>query len=251
MINIGDSYTTKAADTANHPWGQLIDESAPAAGDGSEAIAALPNDVYNALTAWVSMMGFPLSGTTDNVTDSDFADANAHNFWSQHINYRPGALVFHSGVHYVCIANSINHTPPNAAYWQTFQARIFDLNNPVGSVRMFSNSFDPNTLVGTWVALTGFPVGYDAADTDFNAHKKTGGGKTHTHNVGFTGWGSLQSAGGHLPEPTTDGRLVTGAGKSESGENLESLGHAETAQTLPATGHLPPYVTLAIWERTA
>jgi hypothetical protein len=56
---------------------------------------------------------------------------------------------------------------------------------PVGSIFMAAVATNPSELLGfgTWEAFgTGrMPVGYDAADSDFNAAEKTGGAKTHTH----------------------------------------------------------------------
>lgn len=60
-------------------------------------------------------------------------------------------------------------------------------------------------------------------------------GGSHTHTVPIDGWGASQSLGA-LPEPTTSGRLITGSGKQEDSEQLESLAHANTAVTTSTSG---------------
>jgi hypothetical protein len=47
----------------------------------------------------------------------------------------------------------------------------------------------------------------------------------HTHTVPTIGWGASQVSGS-LAEPTTSGRLITGSGRVEDNENLESLAQA-------------------------
>ena len=99
-------------------------------------------------------------------------------------------------------------------------------------------------------------VGNSNDDTDGAARSHDHGAETSTDSVDMTvsidGWGVEQSSG-KLPEPTTSGKLITGSGLEEVGEDLESLAHATEDQdltdshshTISSDGHLPPYYTLA------
>lgn len=152
----------------------------------------------------------------------------------------------------------------------------------VGAYYMSDSSQSPATRFGfgTWERVRGkFIVGLDEGDSDFNAAGKTGGSKTHshtnnisinsagahTHEVSPEGWGSQQSSTGHLPEPTTSGKLITGSGKSENREDMESMGHSSGNKTTTTSGahthstsgginsssNLAPYTTTYIWKRVA
>lgn len=151
----------------------------------------------------------------------------------------------------------------------------------VGSIWQVTGSENPGTQLGfgTWERIEGrFLVGRDSSDSDFNVSTEVGGNKSHTHTDTFAvqsagahshtisrdNWGALQT-GDHLPEPSTPGRLVTGSGRGEISEELESLGHASADKlTSTAGGHthnlsggigsasnLPPYYVINIWRRTA
>jgi len=131
---------------------------------------------------------------------------------------------------------------------------------PVGSIYInASNSTNPGTLLGfgTWEAFGAgkVPVGIDSSDTDFDTAEEAGGAKTATVDVTVPddGWGAVQSGSGDLPEPSTSGRLVTGSGKSENNENLESLAHANGDRTFTSTAGstVQPYVVVHMWKRTA
>lgn len=137
---------------------------------------------------------------------------------------------------------------------------------------------NPNEILGfgQWVKIEGkFIAGASDTDQDF-AGGTEGGDKTHRHNLsGQTsetqfnvtipadGWGSIQQ-NGSLPEPSTQGRLVTGSGFAESNEDLESLAHADGSRTIQADPHshsiggtsgetssLPPYEVFYMWVRVA
>lgn len=131
---------------------------------------------------------------------------------------------------------------------------------PVGSIYInASDSTNPGTLLGfgTWEAFGAgkVPVGIDSSDTDFDTAEETGGAKTATVDVTVPddGWGATQSGTGHFPEPSTSGRLVTGSGKNESNENLESLAHANGDRTFTSTAGdvIQPYIVVHMWKRTA
>ncbi len=152
----------------------------------------------------------------------------------------------------------------------------------VGAVYISASSQSPASRFGfgTWERIKGkMIVGVDEADSDYNAAGKTGGSKTHSHSNNLTinsagahvhevsndNWGSTQSVSGHLPEPSTSGRLVTGSGKSESEENLESLAHANGSNTTSTSGshthtmsgginsssNVSPYIAQYIYVRVA
>lgn len=130
---------------------------------------------------------------------------------------------------------------------------------PVGSIYInATDATNPATLLGfgTWTAFGAgkVMVGIDSGDTDFDTAEETGGSKTGTFDVTVPrdGWGSVQS-GGELPEPTTDGRLITGSGRTESGENLESLAHANGDRTFTSDSGsiIQPYIVVYMWKRTA
>ncbi len=152
----------------------------------------------------------------------------------------------------------------------------------VGSIYISANSQSPATRFnfGTWERVKGkFIVGVDENDSDFNASGKVGGNKTHSHGntlatssagehahtVDRDGWGSVQDSNNHLPEPTTQGRLITGSGRIEDSEDLESLGHAANNGSTSSTGththtitgginsasNVPPYVAYYVWQRTS
>lgn len=114
---------------------------------------------------------------------------------------------------------------------------------PVGAIYITTTNNTPQVIlgVGTWQRYGEgrMMVGYSTSDATFGTVKGTGGSKT----VSVTGWGSQQS-GGTLPEPSTSGKLVTGSGKSEVSEDLESLGHATTGAS-----NLPPYIVTYMWIR--
>lgn len=152
----------------------------------------------------------------------------------------------------------------------------------VGAVYISASSQSPASRFGfgTWERIKGkMIVGVDENDTDYNAAGKTGGSKTHshsnnlsinsagshTHEVSHDNWGNTQSASGHLPEPSVSGRLVTGSGKSEQEENLESLAHANGSQSTSTSGahthtmsgginsssNVSPYISEYMWVRVA
>lgn len=134
---------------------------------------------------------------------------------------------------------------------------LYNIVYPVGCLFETTTSANPSTyFTGTsWVAYgTGrVTVGHNSADSDFDDINDTGGAKTDSVSitVPITGWGALQS-GSTLPEPTTSGKLITGSGRTESGENLESLAHATTAITDTDTVNtMPPYCVVYRWKRTA
>lgn len=136
----------------------------------------------------------------------------------------------------------------------TLAASIFNQIYPVGSIYIsISPSFNPNNaFTGSWTQLTGGETLVSEGGTFVCG--AGGGSSTHDHDVTVTrdGWGSYQS-GGAFPEPSASGRLVTGSGKTEHGEALESLGHATGNKTYTTddTSTYPPFRVVAIWKRNS
>lgn len=153
---------------------------------------------------------------------------------------------------------------------------------PVGSVFMAVVSTNPATLLGygTWAAFGAgrMPVGYNAADTDFDAAEKTGGAKTHTltaaempaHTHTQNSHNHTQDAHTHnfLPRSATTGSvssIVTGTLDTSSTISGANQPHVQSAvatnQAATAvnqnTGgggahqNMPPYITVYMWKRTA
>jgi hypothetical protein len=157
---------------------------------------------------------------------------------------------------------------------------------PIGSIYMSMSTTNPATLFGfgTWAAISGrFLVGRDTTQNTNPRFDIVGGvggslshshadgtlsavlGGAHDHIVSNEGWGAIQGARNSLAKPTTSGKLVTGSGRSELGEDLESLAHANndirTSNTeshthdvlgdTSSTTTVPPYFVVNIWRRTA
>lgn len=136
---------------------------------------------------------------------------------------------------------------------------------PVGSIYInATNSTNPATLLGfgTWVAFGAgrVPVGFNSGDTDYNAAEKTGGSKTHTHEVAVsTAFASsapygmsassfenrVQQLGNNINSKTisTVTRYAPGASSNSSVERW-------VQETAPRD-NTPPYITVYMWKRTA
>ena len=150
---------------------------------------------------------------------------------------------------------------------------------PVGSIFVSVVATNPNTLLGygTWAAFgTGrMLVGIDAAQTEFDTVKETGGAKTvtltsaempaHTHTQ--DAHGHTQDAHSHvlteLRDATTGGATtaiaVTSDTSSTLGTKTTGSSTATNQNTTPtnqntgsggAHANLPPYIVVYIWERT-
>jgi hypothetical protein len=146
---------------------------------------------------------------------------------------------------------------------------------PVGSI--YTNAgvaTNPNTLLGfgTWVSFGEgrVLVGLNSADTAFDTLEETGGSSTSGSttplmtasnrelSVPIDGWGTS----GGIPGSISAGRLVVGSGSSEINESLESIRAAGGDRSLGVHTHTitggehshtmtPPYITVAMWKRTA
>lgn len=136
----------------------------------------------------------------------------------------------------------------------TLASTIFNQIYPVGSIYIsISPSFDPNSaFTGSWTQISGGEV--LVAEGGTFTCGAGGGSSTHNHDVTVTrdGWGSYQPSTA-LRQPSIDGRLITGSGNSEIGENLESLAEATGNKTFTTdnTSTYPPYRVVAIWKRNS
>ena len=117
---------------------------------------------------------------------------------------------------------------------------LAQLLNPVGTIREFNVSTNPNTILGfgTWESFgTGrVTVAIDSNQTEFNTINKTGGAKTHTHNVNITSNQStpmfaVQGGATYAVSPNTHTHTVLGS----------------TAES----SSLMPYIVVYRWVRTA
>jgi hypothetical protein len=137
--------------------------------------------------------------------------------------------------------------------------------HPVGSIYINAGvSTNPATLLGfgTWVAFGAgrVMVGLDGSDPLFDTLQETGGSKdavvvSHTHGVSDPGHSHTTefpyvSAGGPTPfdanaSGTPNNRFVSGINGNTTGITINSTGSSAT------NANLQPYITVAMWKRTA
>jgi len=273
-LNINSTYTNTTSANASYPYGSAKNETSPGALDGTPLEKAGLDDLYGLMQSLLAGAGLVPNGNPDTVLAPQYLESIFNLRWYDKVDFAVGSKVVGSnGVTYVCkqangpastVQNPVTEGSPRTK-WLTEVSSMFDLLNPVGALYFSHASNSPADLygVGTWLRIKGrFIAGLDEADTDFNTPGETGGTKTHNHSaatltdIPITGYGSQQS-GVTLPEPTTLGKLITGSGRTEDNENLESLAHATTVQTVAGTTSvsnrqlLPPYQVAYIWRRTA
>jgi len=142
---------------------------------------------------------------------------------------------------------------------------------PVGSLYFNSSvTTNPGTLLGfgTWAAFGAgrVIVGYNASNALFDALEETGGSAdslvvTHTHSATFSG--NALSAHSH----TFTGGLSPGGGGGTGGGDLNSSSSSTTSSVSGGTpsgsvsiasagdsgtnANYQPYITVAVWKRTA
>lgn len=141
---------------------------------------------------------------------------------------------------------------------------------PVGSIYINAGvTTNPGTLLGfgTWVAFGAgrVMVGLNGSDTLFDALEETGGSKdavvvSHTHTATVTD-------PGHTHVQQVDSTSNVGAGSSTKGTTAQNGSSASAQSTQSATtgisvtnastgssgtnANLQPYITVAMWKRTA
>jgi hypothetical protein len=132
---------------------------------------------------------------------------------------------------------------------------------PVGSIYISTVSTNPNTLfgIGTWAAIQGrFLIGADgtytagstggAADhtlatANMPSHSHSLTSFSHLATVGASGGGASDNGGGSLAQGATSGRFTHVQGVSAS--TISNTGSGT------AVNHLPPYLAVYMWQRTA
>ena len=141
------------------------------------------------------------------------------------------------------------------ALWKLMNQRQY----PVGEIYVTRQNGNPSALLGfgTWerYAQGRALVGFDAADSSFDAQDKTGGAKVHAltvseipahrHRIGINSGGDLVGVDRWIEDPTTD-NLVGGntSAYPRSVENSE-IGGSQ------AHNNLQPYITVFMWKRAA
>lgn len=111
---------------------------------------------------------------------------------------------------------------------------------PIGSVFTSIVNTNPNTLLGygVWVAFGAgrVLVGFDTGDWNFDEAEETGGAKTHDHPATNSG-----SPSATMP---VDNNLDLSAVFVGSGLHTHST-------NLAMINHMPPYIVVYFWKRTA
>lgn len=131
--------------------------------------------------------------------------------------------------------------------------------NPIGTIREFNVSTNPNTLLGfgTWAAFgTGrVTVAIDVGQTEFDTLAETGGAKTHTlisaempvhthiqDSHAHTRAGSSSGGSGGIRYDATTGTTITVDSTTATNQNTGGGG---------AHNNLQPYIVVYRWCRTA
>lgn len=140
---------------------------------------------------------------------------------------------------------------------------------PVGAIYLSYVSTSPASLgfPGTWTAIAAgrMLVGYNAADTDFNAAGKTGGAKTvdlehdHPTAMGFDAtsfFGLEESAASKIPayggDVGSDDRVAFSRAAVSASSASGSYRTARTADALSTTQDIMnPFFTVYMWRRSA
>lgn len=122
--------------------------------------------------------------------------------------------------------------------------------NPIGTIREFDVSTNPNTLLGfgTWTAFgTGrVTVAIDAGQTEFDTNGETGGAKTHTLSVEEMP-AHKHALGYSFSNGTVVSEVRSGdtSGASPDSSMMENTGGGG------AHNNLQPYIVVYRWVRTA
>jgi hypothetical protein len=139
---------------------------------------------------------------------------------------------------------------------------------PVGSIYINAGvSTNPATLLGfgTWTAFGAgrVMVGLNGSDALFDALEETGGSKdavvvSHTHTATVTDpghshtttlgrWGGINTAGAPYGDPSPHGTVAPATNSVTTGISVSN----STTGSSGTNANLQPYITVAMWKRTA
>lgn len=163
------------------------------------------------------------------------------------------------------IASAIASKADTAFVTETFVTAALQAVYPVGSVYINAGvSTSPATLLGfgTWVAFGAgrVMVGLDGGDPLFSTMEGTGGGKdagvvAHNHIAVVTDPGHVHALGNQFsPGPASglDGGNVYPIINSTTGIATTNISVGISSAGSPGTNaNLQPYITVAMWKRTA
>jgi len=230
-LKISTQYANATAASASYPNGSFKNETAPGALDGTPLEKAWPDDLQGLLQSILVAAGITASGSADTVLAPQYLAGIFNLRYYSRVDYKVGTTVTGSnGIKYVCqvangpasvIVDPITESP--RTYWFTEQATRFDVDNPIGTIRM--TTYSPHAFpAGSWLqTMVGrFPVGVNAADPDWDAAGETGGAKTHSHAPGTL------SASSH----------------THSSGGITAAGHALTVAEMPAHSHTVSFETV-------
>lgn len=130
---------------------------------------------------------------------------------------------------------------------EKLKAEVFESLYPVGSQYVnYTDDTNPATLLGfgVWQAVAGrVTVGYDAAQTEFNAAEKTGGSKLlqeHTHTITHNLWNLTGGTSGSLGNLL----MLTNTGFQNASITAANAGEGDS-------GNLQPYIVGYVWKRVS
>lgn len=135
-------------------------------------------------------------------------------------------------------------------------AEVFESLYPVGSQYVnYTDNTNPATLLGfgVWQAVAGrVTVGYDAAQTEFNAAEKTGGVKNHTHTLSDAGQAQIGLGSSALVWRGVSTPSFAGQKQMTPTANT-SFSFAQGAALRGSTdaGEMPPYIVAYVWKRVS
>jgi hypothetical protein len=123
---------------------------------------------------------------------------------------------------------------------------------PVGSIYINAAvTTNPATLLGfgTWVAFGSgrMMVGYNAADSDFDALQETGGAKTHTLSIAEIPSHNHNNPKGVKPPTNANDVDITGGNGTTLADNIVT----DNTGGGGAHNNMPPYIVAYMWRRTA
>jgi hypothetical protein len=131
------------------------------------------------------------------------------------------------------------------ALWKLMNQRQY----PVGEIYVTRRSGNPSSLLGfgTWEAYAQgrVLVGYDSADSSFDAQDKTGGAKVHHLSLNEI---PAHTHSNIVALSTTNDFDTTGGSSSGVRKLTSQTGSAGGGQ---AHNNLQPYITVFMWKRTA